>query len=278
MTKPRIFLLLFASLLAGQQETEEIRTRRIWDTNFQSQRPAEGQPAAQKPAPRQDTAALVGITIWRMRQSTARDAPAVRALIHEAGQQREYTPERVKAGTPLAEGQKVRIGIEAARAGYLYVVDQEEYADGSKGDPYLIFPTTRTRSGKNRVSAGIVTEIPGAADDPPYFRVERTRRDQSAEVLTILVSPTPIAGLQIGPDRLKLSGEQLAEWEKKWSAKTYRLDAPAQAGKAYTIVEKDAAAGKKTLAPGDPLPQTMYRVEAKSGAPVLIHLPLPISK
>src|SRR5579872_2472979 len=99
MSKPRIFFLLIASLLAAQEQTDEIRTRRIWDTNFQTQRPADNKPAtpaSPKTGPKQrDDAALVGITIWRMRQSNAADAPAVRALIHEAGGQREYTPERV---------------------------------------------------------------------------------------------------------------------------------------------------------------------------------------
>jgi hypothetical protein len=282
MIRTRIFFLLIPSLLAAQDETEQIRTRRIWDTNFQTARPAESTPAAAAPAKTaahsRDDAALVGVTIWRMRQSTPADARAVRALIHEAGEQREYTPERVRAGTPLTEGQKVRIGIETARAGYLYVVDQEEYADGSRGDAYLIFPTMRTRSGMNKVAAGVVTEIPAATDDPPYFRVERTRADQAAELLTILVSPSPIAGLRTGAERLKLVPAQLAEWEKKWAAKSFRLDAPRQAGKAYTVAEKEAAAGKTVLTAKDPLPQTMYRVEAKSGAPVLIHLPLPISK
>jgi hypothetical protein len=31
----------------------------------------------------------------------------------------------------LAEGDRLRMSIEAARSGYLYVVDQEQYADGS---------------------------------------------------------------------------------------------------------------------------------------------------
>jgi hypothetical protein len=285
MIRARLFLLLrvlwlLAIQLPAQEEPEQIRTRRIWDSNFLEQRPAPGKPPAARPTPprSRDQAAFVGITIWRMRPATSADNRAARAVIDEDGVEREYTPERVAAARPLLEGQKLRIGIETARAGYLYVVDRDEYADKSRSDPYLIFPTARTRGGDNRVSGGIVVEIPGAADEPPYFRVERTRPDQTAEVLTILVSPKPIEGIRIGPERLKLSPAQLAAWEKQWMAKSYPLDSPGQAGQAYTMAEKEAAEGKKILSKDDPLPQTMYRVEAKSGAPVMISLPLTISR
>ena len=52
---------------------------------------------------------------------------------------------------------------------YLYVIDREQYADGTQGEPYLIFPTTRTRGGDNSVKAGRVMEIPSQDDNPPYL-------------------------------------------------------------------------------------------------------------
>src|SRR5262249_33072966 len=116
------------------------------------------------------------------------------------------------------------------------------------------------------------------SDSTPYFRVERTRPDQTAELLTILLSPRPIEGIPIQANRLKLTNAQLTVWEKQWKTNTYRLEAPAEAGKAYTAAEKQAGEEKKSLEKGDPLPQPMFQVEPKPGAPMMIHLPLQISK
>lgn len=267
-------IILLAAAAWGQQTQDENRTRGVWDADFRPQ--VSGKKTAaplHKAAPK-----LVGVTLWRMRPSTADDGRAVRMLVHEGGEQREFTPERIEVNTPLTEGQHVRVGIETSQAGYLYVVDQEEYADKSRSEPYLIFPTLRLRGGDNHVMAGVVVEIPAGADNPPYLTVKRARPDQVAEVLTILVSPRPIAEVKIGMESQKLSRAKMAEWEKQWTAGTYHLEEPGQAGKAYTAAEKEAGAGNKKLAAGDPLPQTMYKVDAKSGDPLLIHLPLQIAK
>ena len=42
--------------------------------------------------------------------------------------------------TPLRDGDRMRLSIEAPWDGYLYVLNREQYADGSTSDPYLIFP------------------------------------------------------------------------------------------------------------------------------------------
>ena len=198
-------------------------------------------------------------------------------MIHEDAVDTEWTPERVASDTPLAEGQKVRLSVEAAQAGYLYVVDRDEYADGTKSDPYLIFPTQRTRGGNNRVTAGVVVEIPASDDNPAFFKVQRSRPDQINEALTILVSPKPIAGLQIGRQRLKLTDEQVASWEKQWKAKAYKLEAQGEEGKAYTLAEKEAGSGGKPLTTDDPAPQTMYHVDCKPNDTVMLQLPLKIA-
>jgi len=199
-------------------------------------------------------------------------------MIHEDQATTEWTPERTTIDTPLQEGQKARISIEAARNGYLYVLDRDEYADGTHSDSYLIFPTLRTRAGDNRVSAGTVIEIPSADDTPPCFTVRRSRPDQINEVLTVLVSSEPIPGLRLGRERLRLAETQVAAWEKQWKAKAYRLDAAGQAGRPYSLAEREAGKQGKPLTQDDPLPQTMYRVEAKPGGTLLLEFPLRISK
>ena len=86
----------------------------------------------------------IGITIWRLRPSRANDENA-RVLVLDGLKQTQYTPERIEANTPLNIGDRVRITVESPRLGFLYIVDREQYADGSLGEPVLIFPTLHTR-------------------------------------------------------------------------------------------------------------------------------------
>jgi hypothetical protein len=268
-------LLIHCSILAQMaQQEQDLRTRELWDSSLLSKRPV----GKARPLPMTHDDGVVGITLWRLRPSESGDQPEVRALIHEGDESRQWTPERVSIDTPLHEGQKVRISIETARAGYLYVIDCDEYVDGSKSDAYLIFPTLKMSGGDNRVSAGTVIEIPAPDDKPPYFKVKRSRPDQTNETLTILVRLKPIENLQISRDRLRLSAEQVATWKKQSRTAAYRLEATGQAGKPYTFEEKMAGSGGKILTQEDPLPQTLYHVSAKPEEPLMVELPLRISK
>jgi hypothetical protein len=196
-----IVIVLGAGMLQAQ---EEDRTRKLWDTNLLTNRPpANGAGAVKLPVSAKTDDALIGITLWRLRPSKPGDEPGVRALIHERQGTSQWTPERTAAATPLREGEKVRISVETARTGYLYVIDRDEYANGVRGVPYLIYPTARTRGGNNKVAAGTLIEIPARDDNPMYFTVERSRADQITELLTILVTTEPIATLHVGPERLK---------------------------------------------------------------------------
>ena len=134
------------------------------------------------------------------------------------------------------------MSVEAARAGYLYVIDREQYADGSLGDPYLIFPTTRTNGGNNEVRAGHIIEIPTQDDRPPFFTLKPSRSAQVSELISVLVSPTPLEGLEIGASAQKLPAEQVATWEKSWGGTIGRLEMQNGAGKTWTRQEKEAGA------------------------------------
>lgn len=276
-----LILAMFAPAACPQDKPPQgdVQTRQLWDTTLLDKRPSSGKPSTVKrPQAIAVKGAVVGVTVWRLRPSRAEDTRDVRALIHVKNKDLEVTPERVAAGTPLAEGQRVRISAESAQEGYLYVIDRDEYADGTKGDPYLIFPTLLTRGGNNRVMAGVVVEIPAQDDDPPYFEVDRSRPDQIDEVLTFLISPKPLAELKIGPDRQRLSAEQVSRWEKQWKASSYKLEDAAHEGKVYTVAEKEAARAGRLLTKDDPLPQTMYRVDCKAGDPVMLDVRLKIAK
>jgi hypothetical protein len=268
--------LLICCLVLGQeaQREPEMRTRDLWDSSLLSKRPV----GKAKPLPTTSDDGLVGVTLWRLRPSVPGDQPEVRSLIHEQEESRQWTPERVSVDTPLREGQKVRIGIETARAGYLYVIDCDEYANATKGDSYLIFPTLKTSGGDNRVSAGTVVEIPASDDKPPFFTVKRSRPDQTNETLTVLIRPKPLENVQISRERLRLSAEQVAIWKRQSIATSYRLEASGQAGKTYTVAEKMAGSGNKALTQDDPLPQTLFHVSAKPDDTIQIELSLKVSK
>ena len=115
----------------------------------------------------------------------ASDGGDARLLVQETEDQRtesvEWTPERVETGTTFSVGERVRLSIESPRAGYLYVIDREQYADGSTSDPYLIFPTLRIRGGNNSVRAGKVIELP----DRNAFKLTPLCSDYEGERLTI---------------------------------------------------------------------------------------------
>ncbi|MGH9661302.1 MAG: DUF4384 domain-containing protein, partial [Bryobacteraceae bacterium] len=187
----------------------------------------------------------------------------------------DFVPERLAVDTPLAEGDRVRLTVEVPRGGYLYVIDREQYADGTLSPPYLIYPNFKTRPGDNAIAAGRIVEVPDQRDRPNHFRLRRSRPDQTSEVLTMLVTPELLPGLNIGRLPLQLPEAQYKEWEAKYGVEAERFELAGAAGTAYTQAEKSAgAASEARLTQDDPLPQTMYRVPAREGQPILLKVPV----
>ena len=279
-----IITLSIGSLMAvATSPIQDEGERRIWDTIFQARPKSKTSTTTQKKPPiyRRKTPpalatdAVVGITIWRLRRSTAADR-GERILEHTSeGGQAEWTPERVEADTRLSVGDRVRLSIETPRTGFLYVIDREQYADGTLSDPYLIFPTKRTRGGDNAVAAGRLIEIPAQEDTPNYFTLKPGRPDQVAEILTVLITLQPLKNLEIGRMPLNLSKEQVADWEQKWDAPVERFELVDGAGKKWTKEEKAAGAdASRLLTQEEPAPQTIYRVAAKPGDPLIVTVQL----
>jgi len=270
----------------AQQPQEEEMTRQLWDTAFinQGNKAAAGRKRVRRnyrivtpqvPVTGVSADTVIGVTLWRLRPTRPADT-GERIITHDGPDSVEWLPERVSSTGRLSQGDRIRISIEAARTGYLYVVDQEIYADGSKGEPFLIFPTNRTRGGDNSVKAGRVIEIPTQDDSPPFFTMKRTRVDHVGENVIVLVTPTPIEGLGISDKALRLSDETLASWEKQWGAQTGRLEMANGNGKPWTRLEKEAGAdGTRSLKADEPAPQTIYyRPGASSTVPVLVKVEL----
>jgi hypothetical protein len=286
-------VFLFAwSLLAAHSSRAQDGERRIWDSEFLKKRAAAKAPSTMRKATayrratpknvaidEKATGEMMGVTVWRLRESSTTDNKETRLLLQdeEKRAKTEFTPERVEAETPFAEGERVRLGIESPRDGFLYVIDRELYADGTTSDPYLIFPTLRNREGDNAVNAGKLIEIPNGS----AFRLKATGQDKSyrGEVLTVLVTSAKLTAITVGPSMVKLDRKQVEQWEKQWNAPIERFELVGGAGKTYTKAEKEAGAdGSRLLTQEDDLPQTLYRVIAKPGNPLLVSVPLKIGK
>ncbi len=284
-----LVMLLFSvgvarPLLAQEQEGSKGIKAEIFIRN----RPADPAPRrpAKKPTYRSSQAvsfaapppgkvfAQVGVTIWRFRPATSADK--TKELVEEEdAQPSQWSLERIAEGTLLAPGQKVRLGIESlTRDGYLYVVDREQYADGSYGEARLVFPTKRTAEGGNIVKAGKIVYIPAA---PRYFRIKpsQTSKGHVAEVLTILVSAKPLVdAAQLSMTPIVIAPAQLETWEKQWGAAPTKFEMEGGVGQPMTVKEQAAGLDKVELTQNEPVPQTIYRVALKPEDCLLLTVPL----
>ena len=223
----------------------------------------------------------IGVTIWRLRPSSGVEGGA-RMLVMENARQTEWTPQRIEADTPLQVGERVRLSIESPRAGYLYVIDREQYADGSFGDAYLIFPTLRTRGGDNQVRPGKLIDIPAQEDNPSYFTLvpSPSRSDQVAEILSIIVTPEPLSNFRFTERPLKLSKSDIAKWEASGSVEVERFEMVGGAGMPWSKAEMSASAAgsSRILTQEEPAPQTIYRVGSRSKNTFLVTVALRYGK
>ncbi len=293
-----LIAVTLAAVVAAPVFSAQDETRQLWDSEFLQKRPAPKAKATPKKAPKykrvtppianttpapgtppiSDT--LVGVTLWRLRRAMPGDGTtAARMLVHEPATDAdvEWVPERIGIDQNLQPGQKVRLSIETPKTGYLYVIDREVYKDGSLGDPYLIFPTTRTRGGDNKVGPGAVVEIPSQTDAPPYFSIQKSRLEHVGESLIVIVASEPLAELKIGDKAVELSTALVEKWVAEWGATVERIEEVGNANGKYSLAEKDAgAAATGKLTQDDALPQSIYRVDGKAGKPLLVTVALRI--
>lgn len=200
--------------------------------------------------------AQLGITIWRLRPGDIKDSGR-RALLREKGKTLAWVAERVEADAIFREGDYVRISVESPHTGYLYVVDRDLFADGTTGPAMLIYPWPGV---DNKLLPGRLIDIPGQEDDPNYFSARLTDANQVGELLTFIVTSTPLA-LAVSDEPSEIASAQIRDWEKRWGGANERFELEGGAGEAWTLEEQQAAAknGTRQLTRDDPLPQTIYR-------------------
>jgi hypothetical protein len=217
----------------------------------------------------------LGITIWRLRPARTGDAGR-RALIREKSNGLLWAAERVQSDSTFREGDYIRISVESPRAGYLYVIDRELSADGSTGEAMLIFPWAEA---DNKLVPGSLIDIPGEEDDPNHFTARVTHRNQVGELLTFIVTATPL-DLALSDKPLRIEPRELSRWEELWGGVSERYEMEGGVGQAWTQEEQQAAAKKKTrqLTRDDPPPQTIYRVATTDPKALVVHLQLRYGK
>lgn len=255
------------------QERPATRTRSV--ARYRRVKPLNPESAAIRPkgVPLGD----IGVTIWRFRPSQPTDQ--TKELVEVEGRPTEWTPERVEEGTRFALGQQVRLSIESlSRSGYLYVIDREEYGDGTLGEPILIFPKKRTAAA-NYVKAGRLVYIPSATG---RFMIEpsKTLKPLVGELLIVIVSPTPlITEDQLGERRTVLERTLVEGWQKRWNATAEKFEMDGGVGQAMTPIEQAAAQENAALlTQNDPTPQTVFQLAVKPADPLWITVPLRFAK
>lgn len=226
-----------------------------------------------RPAPAGTEYAQVGVTIWRVDsgQSTGQSKG-----VDQVGD--EQTIERLDTNAPYTNGDTIRLRIQSPTGGYLYIVDREQYADGSYGPAMLVFPTSRTRGGNNQIQAWTPVEVPAYPAvwkfTPRKLKEGEARKVQTAEVLTVIISPKPLIDSSRITDRqLALNKGEFEGWLAQWQRPIQQFDVENIVGEVAKSkgVEQD---GDEASGEDEVGGQTTYQVAIRPGSALLITLPL----
>lgn len=226
-------------------------------------------PFKRRPAPAGTKYVQVGVTIWRVNSKG----------IQQVGE--EQTLERLDTNARYENGDEFRLSIVSPTRGYLYIVDQDLYADGSYGPAIVAFPTLKTRQGNNLIPAWTSVNIPAYPSvwrfTPRDLTEGERRKTQIAEMLTIVISPRPLVERsRIGDQQLLLEKGEFETWQAKWQIKqksTIRQfeveNSIGQVIKTKGIEQEGEEANADEFGA-----QTIYKVAIKPGNPLLVTIPL----
>lgn len=222
-----------------------------------------------KPAAAGKEFAQVGVTIWRIDAGQSKG-------IEQVGE--EQTIERLDTNALYTSRETIRLRIQSPTAGYLYIVDQEQYADGSYGPATLVFPTLTTRKGNNLIESWTAIEVPAYPSvwrfKPREIKAGEVRKVQTAEVLTIIISPKPLVDVsRISEKQLALNKGEFEGWLTKWKTPIQQFDmenSVGQIGRSKGIEQEGEEASAEEEVGG----QTTYQVAIRPGDPILVSLPL----
>ena len=252
---------------------------------------------------RSQTYATIGITIGRGRAATEAERKDYSiAKVRRDG--RELVFERISDNRPVQHGTMIQMMIEylaswdaagkqqSNRIGYLYVINRVQYADGNFGPARLIFPTSRTYGGDNRVLPGKTVTLP-APDRPWQITRSNSGATQAFETYTIIISPEPLKdaqGRELQGDTLndESLGGLVASRTGVGGGSEWRGDLERGEGQVITQREQSASGDptmrqrdtgelESDLTQDDPPPQMVFSNVLKLGGRMLVSIKLPFN-
>jgi len=230
------------------------------------------------PPPRDQEYVRIGVTIWRFgpSQCAIPNCPLPGAGTKGLVDTAEGT--RVDDSEALSTGERVRLALESlSHEGFIYVIDREQFADGTLGEPYLIFPTRNINNGNNYARPGLQIQLPRSGG---CFCV-KSRNPQkvlTADNLIVIVSPTALlASQEIGLKEIPLPAKLLSYMSRTEKDRTHRGSLQGGAGLAQTRTEHQA--GTKGLVDTEPVltqtdlpPQNFYQSLVPRGTAAVFSL------
>jgi hypothetical protein len=234
----------------------------------------------------------VGITIWRLRPARKTDHKDVqeqtRIAVRNKGQSGEKTvmmvPARAESETVFTEGDLLKMSIEPPFESYIYIINREQYKDGSYSEPYLIFPARADIGTNDKGFPGRLLFLPSENDDDKFelTRLNPEGAEKVAEVFTIVLSQQPLKELpplEKSNEPRRIEKPQFERWQNEWGGRVWSFERQGSSGASITRVEKKAGAkvGSK-LTEDDPYPQTVYHVARNLAGILLFNVSLKIRK
>lgn len=241
----------------------------------------------------------VGVTMWKLRQPRSSDTGYKLPVRINDSLTQMWTAERVGPDTIFRAGDRVRFAVESSNSGFLYLINSEFYKDGGFGEPSVIFPHSSGED--NFVKPGLLVDIPDRTEDFPYFTIEPKKYNYAGELVTIIISPQPLRSLKTDENGKLQNLDELIELESGADVEIYSSE---NEHSFYTQAEAEAACGSKTrelvrqklnsdkqtsntnpcgeetrqLSREEPLPQTIYRVKARTGMPVVAFIKMRVEE
>lgn len=249
-------------------------------------------------APRNRINVTMGLTLWRVRPITEKDelSRLRREWMSWDQSDHEVVVTRISDKEPIPNKELVQMTIEylpdvnalaANRAGYLYVINREQFPDGSLRNPRLIFPTLLTYEGDNRLLPGKTVTLP---DPKRPFIINRaiSGEAQASEVYTIILSSRSLNSelpQALRRTAMELSPELVSSWERRWAVREVRADLKGGVGRVRTPRERDSSGdveetrstkdSAEDLTQDDAAPQTVYRSIVRPNTGMLFTVRVP---